>query len=561
MTRRQESDAIRLSRRQALRILGGLSATAALAACGGTPTANPTAGGGATVAPATVAAPSLATTASIGAASTAPRAAGVAATTTRGAASATASAASTAITLPPPGANFPTGQATVKVTVQGPGPRSPFYKEFFAAYKNARPNVTVMFDELPAEQLNQAVSLSIQNNNAPDIFALPTVVTGGQAVQQGWVAPLDDVIPNFAALKATFPSGVLAEGITVFGGKVYTLPLSSNQRYETLVIYNPDLMQRAGYDPATTPFTWDTFRAACQKITQQGAGKYYGLILGGKAPDDNTDAFVINLAQMAGAAGGLIDWRTGLYNYASDQFLAATELLLAISKDGSILPGSLSLVQRDATTRLAQGGAAMTLDGPWAPTRWAEKFNYGVASQPVPNSGTPLPITYAPGGANLHWLSAKSRNAAIVGDIFGYWSSAPGQTAFQGIVGSALQAVLPEARRVAGSDPLLQTMSSLFDRQMRLAPDPRVRNPDAGQVFVEQRAVRPDLGETLGGLLAGQLRDPKAALKDLQDRSEAELDRALKAAQAKGAKVSRDDWKFANWDPTKDYTDADYKAL
>jgi multiple sugar transport system substrate-binding protein len=57
------------------------------------------------------------------------------------------------------------------------------------------------------------------------------------------------------------------------------------------------------------------------------------------------------------------------------------------------------------------------------------------------------------------------------------------------------------------------------------------------------------------------LHDPKAALKDLQDRSEAELARAIKAAQAKGAKVSRDDWKFPNWDPAKDYTEDDYKAL
>ena len=112
-----------------------------------------------------------------------------------------------------------------------------------------------------------------------------------------------------------------------------------------------------------------------------------------------------------------------------------------------------------------------------------------------------------------------------------------------------------------GLDARMLTAYALFDKQLRVGPDPRVRNPDVGQVYLEMKAITPDFGETVQGLYTGQLKDAKAALKDLQDRASAELDRAIKAAQAKGAKVSRDDWKFANWDPTKDYTQADYDAL
>jgi len=50
-------------------------------------------------------------------------------------------------------------------------------------------------------------------------------------------------------------------------------------------------------------------------------------------------------------------------------------------------------------------------------------------------------------------------------------------------------------------------------------------------------------------------------MQDLKDRSDKELERAIKAAQGKGAKVSRDDLVFPNWDPMKDYTDADYAAV
>ena len=54
---------------------------------------------------------------------------------------------------------------------------------------------------------------------------------------------------------------------------------------------------------------------------------------------------------------------------------------------------------------------------------------------------------------------------------------------------------------------------------------------------------------------------PKAALQDLQDRSNAEFERAIKEAQDEGAQVSRDDWKFSNWDPKQDYTLEMYEAL
>jgi len=80
------------------------------------------------------------------------------------------------------------------------------------------------------------------------------------------------------------------------------------------------------------------------------------------------------------------------------------------------------------------------------------------------------------------------------------------------------------------------------------------------RVWNELRAI--PYGETRSYREVAQaLGDPKKAMQDLKNRSDAELERAIKAAQAKGAKVTRDDWVFPNWDPMKYYTDADYAAL
>jgi multiple sugar transport system substrate-binding protein len=93
---------------------------------------------------------------------------------------------------------------------------------------------------------------------------------------------------------------------------------------------------------------------------------------------------------------------------------------------------------------------------------------------------------------------------------------------------------------------------------MKLAPGPELRNPDVALLYLEMKALTPDFGTTVQGIFSGQLSDPKKAMQDLQDRATKELERALKAAQEKGAKVSRDDFRFPNWDTTRDFTPADY---
>ncbi len=73
--------------------------------------------------------------------------------------------------------------------------------------------------------------------------------------------------------------------------------------------------------------------------------------------------------------------------------------------------------------------------------------------------------------------------------------------------------------------------------------------------------MTPDFGTAIRGVYTGQMSDPKETMQDLKDRSDKERERAIKAAQVKGAKGSREDFIVPNWDPVKDYRGADYTAL
>src|SRR5690606_30509144 len=70
------------------------------------------------------------------------------------------------------------------------------------------------------------------------------------------------------------------------------------------------------------------------------------------------DPVVSWLARAAGSpAHGGIDLRTGEFFYTSDGVLDAIELLLALKEDGSLFPGSNSLLAPQCRPRVARGQA------------------------------------------------------------------------------------------------------------------------------------------------------------------------------------------------------------
>jgi multiple sugar transport system substrate-binding protein len=170
-------------------------------------------------------------------------------------------------------------------------------------------------------------------------------------------------------------------------------------------------------------------------------------------------------------------------------------------------------------------------------------------------------LTYGPGGANPRFVSATTEQPAVAGDILHFLGTLEGQIAWGTDTQGSDPPLFAEARAASAEDPRMQRVNKLTEEWMVLAPSPAVRNPGVALVELERRPLTPNLGELVQGAFTGQVSDIKAAMQDLQDRANAELDQAINAAQGKGAEVSRDDWIFANWDSTQDYTEELYKDL
>ena len=470
------------------------------------------------------------------------------------------------ICIPAATTTLPTDAVTYRWLDSG-DTKAVFWREFFEKYETAHPNISVEYDGLPWNEIAKIVPLGVQNGNLHDVFSIPQGLTSAQAYGEGWLRAYDDLLPNLEEIKAGYPAGTFIEGINVFDGKTYCLPHSTSKRTGTMLLYNNDYLQEAGYDPTNEQMTWEDYRAAAKKVTENGAGSYYGVILGGNQLG-RWGAVVGDLARTAGRSfvGDTIDHLdllTGEYLFATDEYIAAMELLLAMNDDGSFFPGYLSINAPQARAQIAQGAAGMILQGLWCLPQWKAEnpdFNWNTAHIPVADPANISPLHVSTATGNEMWLYSGSEYPEISADIMQYWVSLDGQYAWNRVAGVSDPGYNPQAMSTASEDPrelkALEVQSQLF----RVGPSPLIRNQDVALVSAELKSVTPNFNEVIQGLMAGQLTDVKQEFQDLLERSSAELDRAIKAAQDKGANVSRDDYVFSNWDPAVDYTEADYAA-
>lgn len=153
----------------------------------------------------------------------------------------------TQIVLPETGITLPTGDVTFRWVDSGDS-KALFFRAYFDAFTRAHPNITFDYLGLPWTEIEQIVPLGVRNGNAPDVFQVPPSVPVAEAVREGWVRPIDDLIPNFAEWQAAFPPASFVEGVNVFSGRVYTFPVPPASGASTL----PSTIDPIWKRPATT---------------------------------------------------------------------------------------------------------------------------------------------------------------------------------------------------------------------------------------------------------------------------------------------------------------------
>ena len=461
-----------------------------------------------------------------------------------------------------PDTKLPSGATKISMVDSG-DLKANYWSALAKAYQTKHPNVTVNYNGTNWNTIQQSITLGLQNGTAPDVFQLPGGVTIGQAIQEGWVMAFEDVVPDFQKIIKAYPAGSSANGVTEFSGKTYLYSPSSNIRLGDGMLYNTKLVEDAGYDPKDA-ISWDDFRAMLKKITKKGAGKYYGIIAG-LTQGNQLNQPVADLAKLAGASFNYsgIDWKTGQYNYTDSRVVDAMELFLAIKADGSFFPDSVSMDAPGARGRFPLGVAGVLMQGAWNIRPWQQSnpdFEFGIALPPREDPKSKHMLSYGPGGSNYYVINSKTHAGKAIGDIIAYTMAKEGQTLWAQADGCGDPAQYPGVYDHVPLSPLEKRAQSLAEANMVITPEPAVRNPDINIVYQNMTALTPNFSQVCVGLFTGQLSGVKEQFQKLNDASEKALDVAIAAAKKQGAKVSRDDWVFSDFDPDKSYSKLYTKA-
>lgn len=434
-------------------------------------------------------------------------------------------------------------------------PIAAFEKTLFASYGKSK-GVVVDYTTQNPQNMGQALQLAFQSKQMPDVFTLSGItLPTTQLKDAGWVAPL----ALDAAHQAMAPKGTFIEGLNMFDGKPYSFPVFTFRSHDCLTWFNTDLFAKAGLDPTAPPRTYDEIRSAAQRITKSGDN-----LSGWIAPLKLPDRLQSQIYQMSMAAGfpgrNGLDFSTGEYRYEAEEFVNAIEFWTAMKADGSLFASSTSLDARTARARWATGVAGFFFDGSYNVGVVKGSFKtfldkLGVGDIPVPETSSPGTLTGSAANAGVSlWLSPSSPNAAAATELIGKFLEVSTQA---GIAAAMDQPPLISSV-LAGADvhPTYRRAVELFDRSVFLGPIPEVRNPGVSVVAAQTKQVTPTLGDIVAGAVSGEIPEWKAALTKLSNDQNTARDTAIKAAAAKGAKVSVADDVFTDWKAGKDYVTA-----
>jgi multiple sugar transport system substrate-binding protein len=444
--------------------------------------------------------------------------------------------------------------------------KSVFETAVLDAFSSKHAKIKTDYQGTSWETVRQVLSLGIRNGSAPDVFQLPPDIPPQTAISENWVRPIQDLIPDFDTWRGHWSKTALIPGVHIFDDKVYSFPLNSSRRLDKMMFVDTANFKAAGYDdPVAQIKNWDDIHTALTKVVATGKS---GLMIG----RDGLGATVQGLATTLGWKGALNGWqgmdmKTGAFIYDAPEVVEAFAFLQKLAKDKLLVPGFLTLLDKDARTQFSAGKTGMMFVGPYSLPAWkkqAPNWKYDVGQLPSVD-GSDYVVPFAETGANNAWVYSKTTLPEAVGQILAYMGSPAGQKNMVILSGGNLESLQEGANTAADRDAVLDEhakfCTDLAGRIMHACPQVELRNPDVATVRLALKPVTPIWQDLMQGLFTGDLRNPKAQFAKYNSALEKSLDDAIAAAKKKGSTVSRDDFAFPNWNPQKDYTAADYQAL
>jgi multiple sugar transport system substrate-binding protein len=144
---------------------------------------------------------------------------------------------------------------------------SPEMKKTAADFHRLHPNITIKFENVPAEQAGQVLTTRIAGNNAPDVAYVNASDTADYAAR-GAAVDLTDYVDRSEVVKPDDYVPAFKTFVT-YEDKMWGLPMGGET---TGLFYRTDLFEAAGIDHP--PTTWEEFEADAAALTDKSKNQY-----------------------------------------------------------------------------------------------------------------------------------------------------------------------------------------------------------------------------------------------------------------------------------------------
>ncbi|ETK32862.1 hypothetical protein MPTA5024_27630 [Microbispora sp. ATCC PTA-5024] len=274
----------------------------------------------------------------------------------------------------------------------------PTMKKLAAEFHTQHPNITIKFENAPAEQAQQVLSTRIAGNTAPDVAYINASDTSDYAAR-GALVDLGGYMGRSTVVK---PDDYV-DGFKTFvtwNGRMWGLPFDGET---TGLFYRTDRFEEAGI--AGPPKTWDEFKADAEKLTDAAGGKYGFEMFASEAA-----YYFYPWLYQAGGDALTQDGKDIAFNSAAGKTAAAFYVDLAKYSPRDYLNSN----SYDGRVAFAKGDVAMYVAGAWFAGTLADeypKITGKWAAAPLPNGAAGCKTTIA-GDSLVMFSQTKVSDAA-----------------------------------------------------------------------------------------------------------------------------------------------------
>lgn len=246
-----------------------------------------------------------------------------------------------------------------------------FRNEVLPTFQELYPNVEVVTQEIPYNDLRQKLVTGIAGGVLPDVLRADLAWVP-EFADQGALLALDEEMPDFQTYADQVFPGPLSTN--KWGDHYYGLPLDTNTR---IIFMNDAVLEAAGV--MDVPSTVEDFEAAMQQVSDTLGPDVYGYAEGG------TGGW--NVLPWIWSFGGAITDAdlTTASGYLNGEGSVAAVTKLKEWLEGGLMSPSILGGGTATSDQFGNGQTATVLEGPWMPSIFNNQFaDLSFSYTPVP---------------------------------------------------------------------------------------------------------------------------------------------------------------------------------